>query len=214
MGVLYFAQGLPFGIFFDVLPVWFRQQGVDLRDIGALSLLGLAWTLKFLWAPAIDHYRRHRLWMASADLAMGAVMLVIAAHAGLGPAVWLAIAIFTLLSATNDIAIDGYTIEYLDKDELGLANGIRIGFGRVGILAAGAILILADYATWSGAFTIAAALLGVLALTMLAAPKEGPRPITAPTSSLGAELKSVITRPSTLAAILGMLLFVLWLVYR
>ncbi len=214
VGVLYFAQGLPFGIFFDVLPVWFRQQGVDLRDIGALSLLGLAWTLKFLWAPAIDHYRRHRLWMATADLAMGAVMLVIAAHAGLGPAVWLSIAIFTLLSATNDIAIDGYTIEYLDKEELGLANGIRIGFGRVGILAAGAILILADYATWSGAFTIAAALLGVLALTMLAAPKEGPRPKSAPTSSLGAELKSVITRPSTLAAIIGLVLFVLWLVYR
>ena len=90
VGVLYFAQGLPFGIFFDVLPVWFRQQGVDLRDIGALSLLGLAWTLKFLWAPAVDHYRHHRLWMATADLAMGAVMLVIAAHAGLGPAVWFA----------------------------------------------------------------------------------------------------------------------------
>ncbi len=214
VGVLYFAQGLPFGIFFDVLPVWFRQQGVDLRDIGALSLLGLAWTLKFLWAPAVDHYRHHRLWMATADLAMGAVMLVIAAHAGLGPAVWFAIAVFTLLSATNDIAIDGYTIEYLDKNELGVANGIRIGFGRVGILASGGILILADYATWSGAFTIAAALLGVLALTMLTAPKEGPRPVAEPTGSLGAELKTVLTRPSTLAAILGLALFVLWLIYR
>ncbi len=214
VGVLYFAQGFPFGIFYDVLPVWFRQQGVDLRDIGALSLLGLAWTLKFLWAPAVDHYRHHRLWMATVDLAMGAVMLVIAAHAGLGPAVWLAIAMFTLLSATNDIAIDGYTIEYLNKDELGLANGIRIGFGRVGILAAGGILILADYATWSGAFTIAGALLVVLALAMLAAPKERPRPIAESTSSLGAELKTVLTRPSTLSAVLGLMLFVLWLMYR
>lgn len=214
VGVLYFAQGLPFGIFFDVLPVWFRQQGVDLRDIGALSLLGLAWTLKFLWAPAVDHYRHHRLWMATVDLAMGAVMLVIAAHAGLGPAVWFAIAAFTLLSATNDIAIDGYTIELLGKDELGLANGIRIGFGRVGILAAGSILILADYATWAGAFTIAGAMLGVLAIAMLAAPKEGPRPIADSMSSLGAELKIVLTRPSSLAAVLGLALFVLWLIYR
>jgi len=43
--------------------------------------------------------------------------------------------VFTVLSATNDIAIDGYTIEMLDRDEIGLANGVRIGFSRVGMLA-------------------------------------------------------------------------------
>jgi PAT family beta-lactamase induction signal transducer AmpG len=64
VAVLYFSEGFPFGIFFDVLPVYLRRQGVNLADIGALSLLGLAWTLKFLWAPAIDYYRHHRLWMA------------------------------------------------------------------------------------------------------------------------------------------------------
>ena len=62
VGILYFAEGFPFGIFYDVLPVYFRQLGVDLRDIGFLSLLGLAWTVKFLWAPAVDYYRHHRRW--------------------------------------------------------------------------------------------------------------------------------------------------------
>ena len=59
VGILYFAQGFPFGVFYDVLPVHFRQQGVDLREIGLLSLLGLAWTVKFLWAPAVDYYPHH-----------------------------------------------------------------------------------------------------------------------------------------------------------
>ena len=88
VGLLYFSEGFPLGVFYEIFPVWFRQQGVDLRAIGAISLLGLAWTLKFLWAPAIDHYRRHRYWMATVDLAMGAVMLVFAASAGFGPWVW------------------------------------------------------------------------------------------------------------------------------
>ena len=45
VGILYFAQGFPFGLFYDVFPVHFRQLGVDLREIGFLSLLGLAWTI-------------------------------------------------------------------------------------------------------------------------------------------------------------------------
>jgi PAT family beta-lactamase induction signal transducer AmpG len=172
VGVLYFAQGFPFGVFYDVLPVYFRQLGVDLREIGFLSLLGLAWTVKFLWAPAVDHYRHHRRWMAAVDLAMGGCLLYLALQADFGPPVWAAIALFTLLSATNDIAIDGYTIELLDRRELGLANGIRIGMARVGILAAGVILILSDYLGWSGAFTLAAALIGALGIVCLGAPRE------------------------------------------
>src|SRR5512145_3333881 len=74
VGLLYFSEGFPLGVFYEIFPVYFRQQGVELRQIGVLSLLGLAWTLKFLWAPAIDHYRHHRRWMACVDVGMGAVM--------------------------------------------------------------------------------------------------------------------------------------------
>ena len=110
--LLYFSEGYPLGVFYEIFPVYFRQQGVELRQIGVLSLLGLAWTLKFLWAPAIDYWRHHRRWMAAVDVAMGGAMLYFAMQAGFGPSVWIAIGVFTLLSATNDIAIDGYTIEY------------------------------------------------------------------------------------------------------
>jgi PAT family beta-lactamase induction signal transducer AmpG len=129
-----------------------------LREIGFLSLLGLAWTIKFLWAPAIDHYRQHRRWMFGVDLAMGLVLIYLSMHNGFGPPVWIAIALFTLLSATNDIAIDGYTVELLGKQELGLANGVRIAMYRVGMLAAGVILILSDVLGWGGAYLVAAGL--------------------------------------------------------
>ena len=119
-----------------------------------LSLLGLAWTLKFLWAPAIDYWRHHRRWMAVVDVAMGFAMLYFAVQSGFGPSVWIAIGVFTALSATNDMAVDGYTIEYLDSDELGLANGIRIGLYRVGMLASGFVLMLSDSLGWPGAFVL------------------------------------------------------------
>jgi len=211
VGVLYFAEGFPLGVFFELFPVHFRQQGVELRQIGVLSLLGLAWTLKFLWAPAIDHYRGHRRWMAAADLGMGAIMIAFALAHGLPPWVWMAIAVFAVLSATNDVAIDGYTIELLDKHELGFANGIRIGFYRVGMLAAGAVLILVDIVGWNGAYLAAAGILLVCAGACLAAPREQPRSGAAPLP-LRQELATVAGNPWALAVVLGLVLGCLWLV--
>ena len=199
VGILYFAQGFPLGVFYDVFPVHFRSQGVDLRAIGLLSLLGLAWTLKFLWAPAIDHYRHHRRWMLGADLAMGAVLLFLAAQHGFGPPVWIAIALFTLLSATNDIAIDGYTVEHVEKKDLGLANGIRIALYRVGMLAAGFILILSDVVGWGGAYLAAAGLIAALGVVCLLAPREKSM-ATRTGLSLGNELKNIIASPRAFAA--------------
>ncbi|NOX24548.1 MAG: AmpG family muropeptide MFS transporter, partial [Deltaproteobacteria bacterium] len=167
VGILYFAEGFPLGMFYDVFPVHFRQQGVELWKIGFMSLLGLAWTLKFLWAPAVDHYRHHRRWMFGVELLMGGVMLIFASYAAFGTWVWFAIGAFTLLSATNDIAIDGYTIEMLNKSEMGFANGLRIGFYRVGMLAAGFILILSDYLGWSGTYLCAAVVLAAAGTIIL-----------------------------------------------
>lgn len=211
VGVLYFAEGFPLGVFYDVFPVHFRQQGVNLSEIGFLSLLGLAWTLKFLWAPAIDHYRHHRRWMALVDLGMGAVMLTMAIHAGFGPWTWVAIAVFTLLSATNDIAIDGYTIEMLDKGELGRANGLRIGFYRVGMLAAGFVLILSDHIGWTGTYVTAALLFVLLALACLRAPQER-RVERAHGLTLRAELRGLLAHPLPFGTVLLFLLGTLWLV--
>lgn len=211
VGILYFAQGFPLGMFYDVFPVHFRSQGVDLREIGFLSLLGLAWTVKFLWAPAVDHYRHHRRWMFAADLGMGAALLFLAMQAGFGPPTWIAIAIFTLLSATNDIAIDGYTIEQLDRRELGLANGIRIGMYRVGMLATSFILILSDMLGWGGAYVVAAGVLALLGFVFLYAPKEKPLGARKPLT-LAREWKNIFLHPHAFGIVLLFALGTLWLV--
>lgn len=212
VGLLYFAEGLPLGIFYDLFPVQFRQAGVDLRSIGALSLLGLAWTLKFLWAPAIDHWRHHRRWILAMNLAMGGALLALAAAGGAPGWTYLAIGAFTLASATNDIAIDGYTIELLDRDELGLANGLRIGFYRVGMLAAGALLVLSDLIGWTGAYATSAGLLALLGVIMLGAPRE--RVLAAPEAPIGRELQALRRSPPALLAAGGLLLGTLWLILR
>lgn len=210
VGLLYFAEGFPLGVFYEIFPVYFRQQGVELRQIGVLSLLGLAWTLKFLWAPAVDYWRHHRRWMATVDVAMGAVMLYFAAQSGFGPTVWIAIGVFTALSATNDIAVDGYTIELLDKRELGLANGVRIGLYRVGMLATGFLLALSDALGWAGVFVLAAVTFFGLAAACLAAPRE--RAIVVDRATLRAELGALAHTPFALATLAGFALGSVWLV--
>jgi PAT family beta-lactamase induction signal transducer AmpG len=210
ISLLYFSEGFPLGLFYDLFPVYFRQQGVELSKIGLLSLLGLAWTLKFLWAPLIDFTRRHRYWMAAADVGMGLVMIVCAREAGFGPWVWFAIGAFTALSATNDIAIDGYTIEQLNKRELGLANGFRIGFYRVGMLAAGVLLWFSDSAGWSATYGLAAVLFFIIAAISLLAPKEPPRPERDAPSSLRGELSALAQQPILIVALVLFIAGLLW----
>ncbi|RZU01029.1 MFS transporter [Rivibacter subsaxonicus] len=181
VALLYFSEGLPLGVFYDLFPVYFRQQGVSLADIGLLSLLGLAWTVKFLWAPAVDWARHHRRWIAAANLGMAAVMCAFAlGGTGFGTWVWWAIGCFTLLSATNDIATDGYTIELLDRHEYGMANGFRIGFYRAGMLAAGVLLIVSGWYGWTWAWALGAAVFVVNGSAALLAPREKPRAGAAP----------------------------------
>ena len=210
VGILYFAEGFPLGMFYDVFPVHFRTQGVELWKIGFMSLLGLSWTLKFLWAPAIDHYRHHRRWMFTVDLLMAAIMVVFALYADFGPWVWWAIGLFTLMSATNDIAIDGYTIEMLNKRELGLANGLRIGFYRVGMLASGFALMLADVWGWTGTYFAATAIFIISGIACLLAPKEVSKTGSGRISIVH-ELKALITHPAAFSLVVLFLLGALWL---
>jgi len=214
VALLYFSEGLPLGVFFDIFPVYFRQQGASLADIGLLSLLGLSWTVKFLWAPAVDWARRHRWWVSGANVGMAAVMWFFAGQAALGgsgafgPWVWLAIGAFTVLSATNDIATDGYTIELLDRREYGMANGYRIGFYRVGMIFAGVVLMLSGWYGWSVAYLVGGAVFAGNAVMALFAPPERPRVST--TGSLRTEMRLLRDQPLWIAALALVFLGLLW----
>jgi PAT family beta-lactamase induction signal transducer AmpG len=185
VALLYFSEGLPLGLFYDLFPVHMRQAGVGPAEIGLLSLLGLAWTVKFLWAPLVDAWRGHRWWIAGANggmaLALGALAMNPQALGQGATWPWALLAAFTMLSATNDIATDGYTIELLSKGQYGVANGLRIGFYRVGMLTAGGMLVVAGYLgtpgqpNWAAAYGLAALLMVVNGLSILMAPAQPPR---------------------------------------
>jgi PAT family beta-lactamase induction signal transducer AmpG len=211
VGILYFSQGFPAGIFAELLPVQFRQHGVDLREIGVLSLLMLGWTLKFLWAPLVSYSRHYRRWMIGADLCMAAVVGVLAMQAGFGPAVWVIVGLFVLLSATNDIAVDAYTIEMLNKNEQGVANGFRIGFYRAGLMTTGALLILQGRLGWGGVYAASAVILLSIAGACLFAPAEKAY-ARAATLSVAAELRGIFSNPFAFAGVVAFALGTLWIV--
>ena len=210
VALLCFSEGLPLGIFYDIFPVYFRQQGVNLADIGLLSLLGLAWTVKFLWAPAIDWARRHRWWIAGANAGMACVMWFFAGGSAnvFGPWAWIAIGAFTFLSATNDIATDGYTIELLERDEYGMANGLRIGFYRVGMIFAGVVLMLSGWLGWTGAYLLGGVVFALNGLVALLAPPEKAR-VSTPTS-LATEFSLLREQPVWAVALGLVLVGLLW----
>jgi MFS transporter, PAT family, beta-lactamase induction signal transducer AmpG len=167
VAILYFAEGFPFGIIKDTLPVFFRVHGVRLADIGLLTLVGLPWSLKFLWAPAVDLYGARRTWILGCQtlLVLGLLALLTVDPSHVTTVLWVLLLSLAFLSATQDIAIDAYTIELLDEPEMGPANGLRVTTYRIALVSAGGILVaLAGLIGWRAAFVGAALLMGCVVL--------------------------------------------------
>lgn len=162
------------GVYADVWPVFFRRGGASLAEIGWLSGLAIAWSLKVLWSPLVDRFGERRRWIAGCVSVMAGCLLVFAGAetetGGVGALAWLAIAVFCLASATQDVAIDAYTIGLVERGREGPANSVRITAYRVGLIAAGGMLLLPRWVGWPGAFLAAALALGLFGIAVLACP--------------------------------------------
>jgi len=177
--VMGFACGLPLLLTMSVLQAWMKDEGVDLAVIGMMALVGLPYTLKFLWAPFLDRFTlpflgRRRGWMLLAQIAL------IASIIGLGQSnpilnPWLlAFAAFlvTFFSASQDIVVDAYRREDLSDEELGLGSSLYINGYRVGmLLASGGGLIMADHLNFSMVYLILAGCMLPGLLTTLLTPE-------------------------------------------
>jgi len=192
---LYIVEGLPLGVFFELLPVFMRQEGASLPAIGSLSLLGLAWPLKFLWAPLVDRYRFHQRWMVLVQMGMALSVLMLLYSHNMSPWMWWWIGVFVVLAATNDVVIDGYTIEMLHGQRLGIANGLRISFYRVGLLLAGALLMVRDSLGWQVVWGLTALMLFLFALVCARVPRL-------PNPSEGKDAQATLNWPTLAAAAL------------
>ncbi len=204
LGSLYFAQGLPFGFFYQALPVLMRERDYSLVTIGLSSLLAAPWGLKFLWAPLIDRFGhegfgRRRSFIIPLQLASVVLLLAIAAYGtdrDMG-AVLVFVFVVNLLAATQDVATDGLAIDVLRPSERGAANGIQVAGFRVGmIMGGGVLLMLVEPLGWSATFGSMALLLFVSTLPVAIHREPRRAPIGGPRSLGYLELASALVRRS------------------
>jgi PAT family beta-lactamase induction signal transducer AmpG len=159
---LYFLEGAPPAILWEILPVYFRVGGASLAAIGGLRLLELPYSLKFLWSPLVHRYGDRRAWMRGCLIVAAAAIALLPLVEVADPG-WVVFGLVFLLaaaSATQDVAIDSYTVGLVDPPEQGAANGVRASAYRVAlVLFGGALLMLTPLTGWTGLFLTAVALL-------------------------------------------------------
>ena len=195
------------GLFQGVFGFYLARHDVGLAAGGSLGLLGLAWSVKFLWSPVVERFGTRQAWIAGALLTMAGALAAVAwlPVDPLGP-LWLAMALFCVASATQDIAIDAYTIGLVDRGREGPANAVRMTGYRVGYLAAASgLMALVAVVGWSGAFLAGALISLGLAAGLVLTP-----PVPLPPADERQPLRALTrwaARPGLVAVVLFVLLF-------
>lgn len=183
--LLGFASGLPLALTGQALQAWLSMEGLSLATIGFLSLVGLPYTFKFLWAPLLDRFDRlpllgrRRGWLVLCQLLLAATLLLLAATSPRDSirAFALLAVLIAFLSATQDVVIDAYRTELLPAPERGLGASLNVmGYRLAMIVSGGVALIWTDSAqgggwSWPQVYRLMAALLaGAALLSALALP--------------------------------------------
>ena len=176
------ASGMPLYVLFQLVPAWLSDGGVSLIEIGLFSLIGLPYTIKFLWAPFLDRFvppflGRRRGWMLITQIfllfSIGSMgMFDPEKSTRLIAALALAVAFF---SASQDVVLDAYRREILSDDELGLGSSLHVQAYRISSLVPGSLsLILADILPWSSVFWITAGfmLVGIIMSLVVSEPES------------------------------------------
>jgi PAT family beta-lactamase induction signal transducer AmpG len=167
-----FGSGLPYNLIRDTLQAWMRTEGLDLGTITWFSLVSLPFTVKFLWAPAMDRYvppflGRRRGWLVITQLALIVAIAAMSLQDPRRSLELLAVSAICLafFSACQDIVADAYRADVLSQREMGAGASIFVVGYRVALLATGALaFILADRMPWPTVYLVMA-LLMVVGLT-------------------------------------------------
>ena len=154
--IMGFASGLPLLLTMSVLQAWMKDVQVDLGKIGLISLVGLPYSWKFVWAPIFDRFSlgkvgRRKGWLLLVQISLTTTIALLGQMNPAQNLILLAIVatFVAFLSASQDIVIDAYRRELLPNEELGLGSSIYVyGYRIAMLLASGGGLILADYVSW------------------------------------------------------------------
>jgi MFS transporter, PAT family, beta-lactamase induction signal transducer AmpG len=173
MLALAFSTGLPFLLVFSTLSVRLREAGIPLSTIGMFSWLGLAYSLKFLWAPFVDaidvpflarRFGRRRAWMITTQLFVAAALVGSGMSDPRTGLVWTGLFTFLVAfgSATQDVVIDAWRIDAAPDERQGImVAAYQLGY-RLAMLCAGAgALYIAEFVNWNAAYVAMGALMVV-----------------------------------------------------
>ncbi len=188
--LLGFSSGLPLALSGSTLAIWMTEVGVNLGTIGLFALVGMPYTIKFLWAPLVDAldvpllsrlFGRRRGWLLlSQFLLIAAIVFLGVSDPAVSPFI---VAVGALLvataSATQDIIVDAFRVESLDESEQAAGMASYVAAYRIGMLAstAGALFLVSGFqsfgldhhAAWSAGYFVMAALVLIGVATTLAA---------------------------------------------
>lgn len=173
-----FSAGLPFLLIFSTLSAWLAEAGVERSTIGFFSWLGITFSIKVLWAPIVDRtplpyltrkLGRRRGWLLPAQILIALGLLGIAASDPSEDLLRIALLglVIAFASATQDVALDAYRIEAVEKELQGAMSASYILGYRLALLAAGAgALYVAAFVSWQAAYATMAACMAVGILTV------------------------------------------------
>ena len=179
-----FASGLPLYLTSKTLQAWMTVEGIQLSAIGLFSLVGLPYSLKFLWSPLLDRFvppflGRRRGWLVIMQIGL---VIAIAAVALQNPKQSLQLLainslVIAFLSASQDIAFDAYRTDILEPLEMGAGAAVSVLGYRIALLVTGALaLILADRTSWQVVYLLLSLVMGIGILASLWAPEPKLQP--------------------------------------
>ncbi|MFV2005106.1 MAG: AmpG family muropeptide MFS transporter [Gammaproteobacteria bacterium] len=177
--VMGFSGGLPLLLTGSLLQAWMVDVDVDLGTIGLFALVGLPYTLKFVWAPLMDRYTpallgRRRGWLFIWQLCLTAsiALLGFSSPSQMLMMTALAALLLSFFSASQDIVIDAYRRESLEDDEQGMGASLYVGGYRTGMLfATGGGLFLADHMPYHWVYSIMAMAMSAGLIATILAPE-------------------------------------------
>lgn len=144
---LYFAEGIPYTIVMTISVIMYAKLGVSNTKIALFtSLLGLPWVIKPLWGPLVDLYWTKRGWVIWMQFLMAGAFGLLALTLNVpwwwtGTLVLFAAGAF--LSATHDIAADGFYMLGLGENQQAKFVGVRSMFYRFAMITGQGLLIIA-----------------------------------------------------------------------
>jgi PAT family beta-lactamase induction signal transducer AmpG len=177
--IMAFSSGLPLALTSSTLQAWFTEANVSILTIGALTLAGIPYTFKFLWAPILDRFvppflGRRRGWLIITQMGLSLSLFIMTFfNPSSQPSVIGILAlIIAFLSASQDIAYDAYRTDILLPTERGLgASAFSVGYRIAMLISGGLALILADYIGWKLTYQLMAGLMFLLGVATLFIPE-------------------------------------------